>query len=115
MILPAAVWWTQGVYTRPACASCRDHDVSFPWYMHDTFETNQCEIARRRFCAAARAALHKAVPRHPGFLELALQHQYPLRSLITSELPNCALGPYLAEVQGGGMRFDDLLSSVAIC
>ena len=54
------------------------------------------------------------MPRHPGFLELALQHQYPLRSLITPELPNCALGPYLAKVQGGGMRFDDLLAVATV-
>ena len=39
-------------------------------------------------------------PRHPGFLELALRYQYPLRQLSTMELPYCAtaLGSYLAKV-----------------
>jgi hypothetical protein len=44
-----------------------------------------------------------AEPQHPGFLELALQHRYPLRHLSTVELPFCALDSYLAKVQGDGL------------
>ena len=43
-----------------------------------------------------------AEPLHPGFLELAVQHRYPLRHLDTFELPFCRLDEYLAKVQEGG-------------
>jgi hypothetical protein len=71
----------------------------------DTTELRQDFVGGCRFCAAARAALLRAVPRHPGFLELALQHQYPLRHLDTVELPYCDLGSYLAKVQGADMAY----------
>lgn len=41
-------------------------------------------------------------PQHPGFMELALQHRYPLRHLSTADLPFCDLGSYLAKVQVDG-------------
>ena len=41
-----------------------------------------------------------AEPQHPGFLELALQHRYPLRHLSTAELHFCRLNSYLAKVHG---------------
>lgn len=53
-----------------------------------------------RFCTAARAALHSAEPQHPGFLELALRHRYPLRHLSTAELPLCELDSFIAKVRG---------------
>ena len=71
-------------------------------YAVNTVQSNNTSLSCR-FCAAARAALHTAVPWHPGFLELALQHQYPLRCLDTVELPYCGLGSYLAKVQCAGM------------
>jgi hypothetical protein len=39
-----------------------------------------------------------AEPQHPGFLELALRHSYPLRHLSTADLPSCDLKTYLAKV-----------------
>jgi hypothetical protein len=39
-----------------------------------------------------------AEPQHPGFLELALRHRYPLRRLSTARLPFCRLDSYLAKV-----------------
>ena len=39
-----------------------------------------------------------AQPEHPGFLELALQHRYPLCHLSIAELPLCKMDAYLAKV-----------------
>jgi hypothetical protein len=47
-----------------------------------------------------------AEPRHSGFLELAVQHRYPLRHLNTYSLPSCRLDAYLAQVQGDGLRLN---------
>ena len=47
-----------------------------------------------------RAALINAEPQHPGFLEMARRHRYPLRHLNTTELPSLSdLGSQLVEVQ----------------
>jgi hypothetical protein len=65
----------------------------------DAMSRGGCGFARCRCCAAARAALISAEPQHPCFLELALQHSYPLRHLSTADLPSCDLKSYLAKVQ----------------
>ena len=49
-----------------------------------------------RFCKAARRVLHTTEVNDFVVLHLALQHCYPLRRLITTELtPRCDLGSYL--------------------
>ena len=61
-----------------------------------------CFLLECSFSAAARSALTSVEPQHPGFVELALRHRYPLRHLSTLDLPFCDLGSYLAKVQVDG-------------
>lgn len=107
-ILQTVTWSTRGV-----CAlNCIFHGLRKPFsgtMLHSTMHI-PCSIVHDwpqacgftmlcRFCQAARAALHSAEPQHPGFLNLALRHRYPLRHLSTAELPPCELDKYLAKVQ----------------
>lgn len=73
-----------------------------PIQCHDR-SLSTIRVMRCRLCAAARAALHSALPQHPGFLDMALRQRYPLRNLDTTELPYCDLGSYLAKVHSGGI------------
>ena len=74
-----------------------NHLSATPIQCHDR-SLSAVRAMRCRFCAAARAALRRALPQHPGFIGMALRHRYPLRNLDTTELPYCDLGSYLAKV-----------------
>jgi hypothetical protein len=86
-------------------SSCTPHAADLPVAVVDC-ESNRAMtgvialfVSRGcRFCGAARSVLHTAEPQHPGFLDLALRHRYPLRHLHTGTLPCDELGSYLAQV-----------------